>query len=329
MKASVVSLLFLTLIASLMSEAAADDSPAVLGSGQSPSQQSSETMAEHEAEVMRYRAERDATLRQPESWLTLVGLHWLDEGTTTVGSGEDMDLRLPDTAPDFVGELRVGGSGGESATLFVPAPRHEVRVDGQIAVQPVELRGDADGDPTQVEAGSVVFFPIDRRGRTAVRVKDRRARTLREFAGLDFYPIDWSWRVEGRFVPYAEKKEIQVPSVLGGTDTQQIPGSVEFQREGRTYRLDALDGGEGQLFLIFGDETNGKITYGGGRFLYATTPPDSSRPGPVVLDFNKAYSPPCVFSPWATCPLPPRQNRLALAIEAGEKTYRGYTEGSH
>ena len=294
---------------------------------------SPEKVAEHEEEVEWYRGGRLDSLRKPESWLTLVGLHWLSEGTTTLGSGEDMDLRLPDSVPAFVGELTEtvveGESDGGRTTVLVPAEGVELRVDGEPATGPVELRRDTEGEPTQVEVGSVVFYAIDRRDKTAIRVKDRQAKTLTEFQGLEFYPTDWRWRIEGRYLPYEEGREIQVPSVLGGSDAAEIPGAIEFERDGETYRLDVLPGGEDSLFVIFGDRTNGDTTYGGGRFLYVDAPPASNRPGQVTIDFNKAYSPPCVFSPWATCPLPPRQNRLSLAVEAGEKMYTGYTEGSH
>lgn len=286
-------------------------------------------VAEHEEEIEWYRGGRLDSLRKPESWLTLVGLHWLREGTTTLGSGDDVGLHLPDSVPEFVGELTETGTGAERTTVFVPAEGVDVKVDGATATGPVELTRDSDGEPTQVEVGSVVFYALDRRDQTAIRVKDRQAKTLTEFAGLEFYPVDWRWRFEGRYVPYEEGKEIQVPSVLGGADAAQIPGAVEFDRDGTTYRLDALPGSDNTLFIIFGDKTNGDTTYGGGRFLYVDAPSASNRPGSVVIDFNKAYSPPCVFSPWATCPLPPRQNRLDLAVEAGEKMYTGYTEGSH
>lgn len=309
-------------------DARAQDDPPPIDEESSMHWPSPEKVAKHEEEIEWYRGGRLDSLRKPESWLTLVGLHWLNEGTTTVGSGEDMGLHLPDSVPEFVGELTETASDDGRTTVFTPAEGVEVRVDGEVATGPVKLRSDADGEPSQVEIGSVVFYAIDRRDRTAIRVKDRQARTLVEFKGLEFFPVDWRWRFEGRYVPYADGKEIQVPSVLGGADSAQIPGYVEFEKDGETYRIDALPG-DGTLFLIFGDKTNGDTTYGGGRFLYADAPPASNRPGPVVIDFNKAYSPPCVFSPWATCPLPPRQNRLALAITAGEKMYAGYTEGSH
>ncbi len=126
------------------------------------------------------------------------------------------------------------------------------------------------------------------------------------------------WRLEARFVPHDPPRKVEIPTVLGTTSEQVSPGEVVFEAAGETYRLEALEGGDdGELFLIFGDRTNGEETYGGGRFLYTEAPGD----GRVVVDFNKAYSPPCVFSPYATCPLPPPQNRLPIPVRAGEKTY--------
>ena len=317
--------LFLSAANAVAQESSTEAEPEKQSSAHWPSP---EKVAEHEEKIEWYRAARFDSLRQPESWLSLVGLYWLREGVTSVGSGDDMGLHLPDSVPEYVGELTETASDDGRTTVFTPAAGVEVKVDGQIATGPVELRSDADGEPSQVEVGSVVFYALARRDQTAIRVKDRQAKTLKEFDGLEYFPIDWRWRIEGRYVPYENGKEIEVPSFLGGTDPAKIPGYVEFEKDGETFRIDALPSGE-SLFLVFGDRTNGDTTYGGGRFLYIDAPPASNREAPVEIDFNKAYSPPCVFSPWATCPLPPRQNRLALAITAGEKMYTGWTEGSH
>ena len=178
---------------------------------------------------------------------------------------------------------------------------------------------DAAGEPTRVGLGSVSFYLIERDGRIGVRVKDLAHPHLADFRGVDRYPVDLRWRVEARFEPYDPPKAVPVPTVLGTISEQPSPGAVVFRVAARDHRIDALPGNDGELFLVFGDETNGKETYGGGRFLDAL-PPDGGR---VVLDFNKAYNPPCAFTPFATCPLPPRQNKLALAVRAGEKKYGG------
>jgi len=184
------------------------------------------------------------------------------------------------------------------------------------------LRSDAEGEPTLLRRGSVSFYLIKRGERLGVRVKDSRSPALLAFHGIDSYPIQLKWRVDARFEAYPAGKTIPVPNILGSVEQEKSPGAVVFDFEGREFRIDAVtESGTEDLFLIFGDQTNGVETYGGGRFLYAA-PADKN--GRVVLDFNKAYNPPCVFTPYATCPLPPPQNRLAIRVEAGEKKF-----GSH
>ncbi|MEO7974585.1 MAG: DUF1684 domain-containing protein, partial [Thermoanaerobaculia bacterium] len=193
------------------------------------------------------------------------------------------------------------------------------------AVTTLALVADADvkGDenPTLVEYGTLSFFAIRRGDRIGIRVKDSAAATLKAFHGLEYFALDGKWRIEGRFEAAAEVKEIPIPNALGFDEPIRSPGHVAFSIDGKEHRLLALDDtGDGRLFLVFGDKTNGRETYGGGRFLYTDPPKD----GAVMLDFNRAYNPPCVFTPYATCPLPPRENRLPLRIEAGEKSFSGH-----
>ena len=169
--------------------------------------------------------------------------------------------------------------------------------------------------------GSLSFFAIRRGDRLGVRVKDSEAATLKAFHGLDYFPLEPKWKLVARFEAAAEPKEIPIPNALGFDEPILSPGHVVFTLDGVEHRLLALDDtGDGRLFLVFGDKTNGRETYGGGRFLY-TDPPQGGR---VELDFNRAYNPPCVFTPYATCPLPPRENRLPMRIEAGEKSFAGH-----
>jgi hypothetical protein len=185
-------------------------------------------------------------------------------------------------------------------------------------VTTMTLRSDAEGEPTVVKHGSVSFYLIKRGERLGVRIKDSRNPALLAFHGIDSYPIDLKWRFDARFDASPAGKTISVPNILGSVEQEKSPGAVVFELEGKELRIGAVtESGTEDLFLIFGDQTNGVETYGGGRFLYAA-PPDKN--GRVVLDFNKAYNPPCVFTPYATCPLPPTQNRLPIRIEAGEKT---------
>jgi uncharacterized protein (DUF1684 family) len=183
----------------------------------------------------------------------------------------------------------------------------------------MDLQTDQSGEPTILQHGSLSFYVIQRNERLGVRVKDADAAALKSFHGLESFPFSESWRVAARFEPSSPPRHISVPNVLGNVTSEESPGALAFEYSGKTYRLDAVrEAGTEDYFIIFGDATNGHETYGGGRFLYASPPKD----GQTVLDFNKAYNPPCVFTPYATCPLPPPQNRLSIRIEAGEKSYR-------
>jgi uncharacterized protein (DUF1684 family) len=169
----------------------------------------------------------------------------------------------------------------------------------------------------------VSFYPISRQGRLAIRVKDPETDARRAFRGLTYFPVDPSWRIEARVEDNAAPKPITVPNVLGAETSEPSPGTLVFERGGKTYRLTpVLEEGETDWFVIFGDATNGHDTYGAGRFLYVPPAVD----GRTVIDFNKAYNPPCVFTDYATCPLPPPQNRLPIRVEAGEKEY---SHGGH
>lgn len=283
--------------------------------------------ADHAREVEEWRAERSDRLRSPDGWLSLAGLHWLEPGRHAVGSGDDARVELPASAPARIGELIVEAEGAERFR-FVPAAglaAGTLELGGApLAADAGEtvLRSDMQGAPTRIGVGSIVFFMIERSGRVGVRVKDSESEVLRGFEGIDNFPIRPEWRVEARYEPYDPPKRLMVPSVLGVATEEEVPGAVLFERDGSTHRLDVLEGGdEREIFVLFADDTNGLSTYGGGRFLYAHLSAELDAAGPVVLDFNKSYNPPCAFTPYATCPLPPPENRLDLAIPAGEKSY--------
>ena len=264
-------------------------------------------------EIEAWRARRIERLRADGGWLTVVGLFWLEPGKNAVGSGHGNKVVLPAGTPDFAGVLE---RTSDSVT-FHAAPGSGVSSGGKpVATQ--ALASDADGEPTVLSVGSVTFYVIRRGSRLGVRVKDARSPARREFRGIDNYPTDPKWRVEARFEPYDPPKSIPIPNVLGTEEPTPSPGALVFELDGRTYRLDPIvETGETDLFVIFGDRTNGKETYGAGRFLYASPPVG----GRTILDFNKAYNPPCVFTPYATCPLPPPQNKLPIEVPAGEKKY--------
>jgi len=268
-----------------------------------------------QAEWMAWRAHRLERLTAPDGWLTLVGLFWLDGARARLGAGPDCEFRLADSrAPRVIGTFVRAGD----AVTFEPARGVDARrADGDDFSAP--LRPDSDGAPSIVTAATIAFYLVERGGRLGVRVKDSRAPTREHFAGLDYFPFDPSWRVQARFHPVSGAT-LAVPTVLGTIAREPSPGYVEFERDGHTVRLHALDGGNGELFLVFGDASNGRETYGGGRFLAA----DAPHGGMVELDFNRAYNPPCAFTEFATCPLPPAGNRTPVAVRAGERRY-----GSH
>jgi hypothetical protein len=268
----------------------------------------------HAAEIEAWRARRVARLTAPDGWLSVVGLSWLDEGDNSVGSAPGSRVALPSRAPARVGT--VGVDSGRA--LFTAAPGVAAQVDGRAPTAATPLKSDADGGPTVVTAAGVSFYPISRQGKLAIRVKDPESEARRSFRGLAYFPVDSSWSVEARVEPAAGAGKISVPNVLGTDTSEASPGTLVFERGGATYRLTpVLEEGETDWFVIFGDATNGHDTYGAGRFLYVAPAKD----GRTVIDFNKAYNPPCVFTDYATCPLPPPGNRLPIRVEAGEKEY--------
>lgn len=272
----------------------------------------------HKNEIQKWQSARLASLTKEDGWLTLAGLFWLNEGDNKFGSAAKNVVVLPkDKAPAVAGSLLLE----KGHVRLAARPGVEITVDSKPATA-LDLKDDSDDNgPTILKLGSLLINVIKRGDRIGVRVKDTESQTRREFKGLEYYPIDPKWRIEARFEPYQPARTIPITNVLGMTDDETSPGAFVFEVDGKTYRIDPiLEKGETDLFVMIADETTGKETYGAGRYLYVT-PPDAT--GKVVIDFNKAYSPPCAFTNFATCPLPPRQNHLPLRIEAGEKKYAG------
>jgi uncharacterized protein (DUF1684 family) len=268
--------------------------------------------AAHRSEIESWRKARENRLRSDEGWLTVAGLFWLKEGENPVGSDPGAAVVLPaHSSPARAGVLRV--KGGKVA--FEAAPGVAVTAAGK-PVQRMELRADVPGPPDVLALGRLRFFAILRSGKLAIRLRDLDSPARKSFRGLSFFPIRKEYRVVGRFVPHPAPKKLAVPNVLGLVEELVSPGVVTFQLQGKQLKLEPVyeTADARELFFIFRDRTAGKETYGAGRFFYAELPRD----GQVVLDFNKAYTPPCAFTRFATCPLPPRQNLLPVRIEAGE-----------
>jgi uncharacterized protein len=269
----------------------------------------------YRADVEAWKAQRAARVRAADGWLSVVGLFWLEAGANTVGSAPGSRVLLPASAPPRLGSIELAGG---RATLRALADA-DLTANEKPVAGPLALVSDADDDPTMLRRGSLLFYLIRRGDKIGVRVKDSQSEARRTLRGLDYFPIDPSWRIEARFEPYDPPKAISVPNVLGQDNAEKSPGALVFEHGGKTYRLDpVLERGETDYFVIFGDRTNGTDTYGAGRFLYVQPPVG----GKTVIDFNKAYNPPCVFTEYATCPLPPPQNKLPIRVEAGEKEYR-------
>ena len=283
----------------------------------SPTQQAAAPAASYEQELEQWKAKRLAGLKSEDGWLSLVGLFWLKEGENRFGSDPTNEIVLPDgKAPALAGTVRLAAG---KITLDAK-PDAKITSKGQ-PVTTLELKSDEDGEPTMLELGSLSFHVVKRGERLGLRVKDRENPARAEFKGTDYYPADRKWVVNARFEPYQPPKKVPILNVLDMTTEEISPGALAFEVDGRPYRLEALkEKGEEQFFIIFADQTNRTETYGAGRYLYADPPGADGR---VTLDFNRAYSPPCAFTKYATCPLPPRQNRLPLRVEAGER-YLGH-----
>lgn len=268
------------------------------------------------AEQQAWRTERRASLLAPDGWTSLIGLHWIEPGSHYVGSDADNGIRI-ELGPEHLGLLERKGD----RLRFVPERGVALTLDGQPLTGATTLRiaSDQEGPSALGFDGDKGVATVIKRGeRYALRVKHADAPTRTGFGTLAYWPGGRDWKLDGRFIAHPPGKTLPIVNIIGTTDEVPNPGVVEFQRDGRTYRLEALDEGEGELFLIYADRTSGHGSYGAGRYLAAPKPGANGR---VVLDFNQGYNPPCAFTAFATCPLPPPENRLDLAITAGEKAY--------
>ena len=252
-------------------------------------------------------------LQADDGWLTLVGLGWLKEGVNTAGADGKAAVVFPEGAPRQVGTFTRSGA----KVSFQPASGVPVTRDGQpFTGGPVQSDEEGRARPDILQVGRFRFQLIARGNRIGVRIKDPEARARKEFKGIPTYPPSARWRIVARWEPSNPPVELAVPNVLGEVERSPSPGTAVFTVDGKEYRLTpVLEEGSPDLFFVFGDQTNRAETYGAGRFFYA----DPAKDGTVVLDFNRAYNPPCAFSAFATCPLPPKQNRLPFRVEAGEK----------
>jgi len=267
------------------------------------------------AGIEKWRKERETSLRSDTGWLTVAGLFWLKEGTNRFGTDPSLEVVLPaGTAPALAGAFEL-----KNGKVRVKVESGATVTSSGRAVTELDLKNDASDEPTLLALGDLTLFVIDRDGKIGIRLKDKSSKRLKEFKGLKWYPVKPAYRITGTWTEYNPPKQIPVPNVVGQTTNQPSPGYVTFTVNGETVRLDPIQDSpdDKELFFIFRDGTSGDTTYAPGRFLYADAPVE----GKVVLDFNMATNPPCAFTPFATCPLPPPQNRLKVKIEAGEMKY--------
>jgi len=253
---------------------------------------------DYAAEIAAWRARRVALLTSETGWLSLADLVWLEEGGNATAAG--------------IFEVR-----GRRVT-FSAAPGLTVTADGLPVTASIAVLSDAVPGPTLLAHGPRRYQLLERGGRLALRVRDLESPARKQLREIASFPIDPAWRLEARFEPYDPPRRVPMPSIVNTIEQEISPGAVLFEIAGVTHRLDPiLERGETDYWIVFGDRTNGVETYGAGRFVYV--PPHIG--GRTVLDFNKAYNPPCAFTPYSTCPLPPPQNKLAFRVEAGEKAY--------
>jgi len=244
-------------------------------------------------EIVKWQTNRATRLKAEDGWLSLVGLQWLNPAENKLEGFGTFTLK-------------------DGKVTYVPAA----------GGAPEELRDDTDANgPTLLQQGTKRVTVIKRNEKFGLRIKDANSPARTHFLGLDYFPVNSQWRFVARFEPYNPPKKLPITNVLGMVSEETSPGLLAFDVDGKTYKVEPiLEQGEKDWFIIFKDATSGKETYGAARYVYAAPPgPD----GTTVLDFNKAYNPPCAFTPYATCPLPPPQNKLPFGVEAGEKKYRG------
>lgn len=279
-------------------------------------QKSEMSKAEYVSQVNDWHQERIESLKEEDSWLSLVGLHQLDEGTHTFGSDSSNDIVFPPKAASNIGSInRQGDSFSIEVNSGIDVTHDSVQVSE------MDLRTSLSGEPTLLRHKSLLWYIIERRGNYYIRLKDTDHPNFASFVGIDRFPVSQKWRVEATFNPFDEPRTISIPDVLGDVYQDSLFGMLEFTIDGQQYNIAPLGHptNSDDFFIIFGDKTNGESTYGGGRYIHIPLPGED---GKTYLDFNKAYNPPCVFTEFATCPLPPESNRLPIKVTAGEKVFQ-------
>ncbi len=269
--------------------------------------------AGYEQEIKNWHQKRINSLKKETGWLNLAGLFWLKEGENTFGSDESNDIVFPKgKAASKMGKLTL-----KNGTVQIKASKKADIYEDSVKVNQMEVYTPTSDKNIVLKHRSLRWFIIKRGERYGIRLRDLESPILKNFTDIETFPINPAWRVKAFLEKAAENKTIPILDVLGNTTPTKTSGTLVFQLEGKEFRLDVVDE-DGLMFIIFADESNGLETYASGRFLYCDA---ADAEGYTWLDFNKSYNPPCAFTDFATCPLPPRQNRLGIKILAGEKNY--------
>ena len=269
---------------------------------------------EYLEEIKQWDQHRLERLKADDGWLNLVGRTWLKSGENKFGSAKDNDVIIEsEKVPDYIGVFIFQDS---TVTMKVN-DGVDVLFNGS-PVKEIKMIGDESKDMTVFQYGPIKWNLIIRDTLYGIRFRDLESEFVKDFKGIKRFPVNEDWRFNATYEAYNPPKQIFVPNVLGQIDKEPSPGSIIFIKDNQTYKLDAIDAGN-KLWFIFADGTSGEETYGGGRFLYTDSKADSN--GKVIVDFNKAYNPPCVLTKFATCPLPPKENYISLRITAGEKMH--------
>jgi uncharacterized protein (DUF1684 family) len=269
------------------------------------------------SDLLQWRAQRAQHLSAPDGWLTLVGLEWLQPGQNTFGAAADNRIHLNAPVADHLGVLELKSDG-----IYLSAPASTLLVNDAPA-RAGKLNTD-DATPSVLKAGTLTLLIIHRGDRFALRIKDAQAPTRIHFQGLHWYAPEPHYRIEAKWIPFTPPHEESIPTIIGTTLKLPVPGIAELTLDGKTIQLEPVleEPGDKQLFFILRDATSKTTTYGAARFLYADFPDHGlDQPGRLILDFNRLQNPPCAYTPYATCPLPPQQNKLAVALPAGEQRY--------
>ncbi|MEM7336589.1 MAG: DUF1684 domain-containing protein [Chloroflexota bacterium] len=263
-----------------------------------------------------WHQQRIKTLTQPDGFLTLVGLPWLKTGSNSIGSHSSNDAIFPASLPEKIGVIQVSEG---SIFLKVEDGVNAMVDNGRISHHPLLTDADPNG-PTVVHMGTVNWFVIKRGDALGIRIRDSQSKRRLNFQGVERFAVDPKWQIEGTFAPWESPKTVPIPTILGTLEDMISPGVIHLTIQEQSVTLTALKSRyPNQFFLVIADETTGKESYGGGRFLMSEPVAENGR---VFVDFNKAYNPPCAFSPYATCPRPPAENRIPTSIMAGEKTFK-------